>query len=154
MADLVEDRALEEVWPRHLHAIRLARPGLPGLPIADLRVGSKQEHVALAGLVGLERQHKARIVRVALQGERQFGRGAEPFAVDAPPVGTCEIVLLEEIIDLPPIISIVGRLVEKREPALPVERNLPPCMKWRSSILSRGVVSAIERDYDAQRQRS
>jgi hypothetical protein len=93
-------------------------------------------------------------VRVALQRERQFGRGAEPFAVNAPPVGTRDIVLLEKFIDPPPIISIVGRLVEKREPALPVERNLHPCVKWRSGILSRGVVSAIERDYDAQRQRS
>src|SRR6266566_6908058 len=110
MADLVEDRALEQVWPRHLHAVRLARPGLPGLPVADLRVGSEQEHVALAGLADLERQHEARIVRVALQRERQFGRGAEPFAVDAPPVGTYDIVLLEEFIDPPPIISIVGRL--------------------------------------------
>src|SRR6516225_357493 len=127
MADLVEDRALEQVWPRHLHAVRLARPGLPGLPIADLRVGSEQEHVALAGLAELERQYEARIVRVALQRKRKLRRGAEPFTVDAPPVGAGNVVVLEESIDRPPIISVVGWLVEKRERALPVERNRHPC---------------------------
>ena len=83
---------------------------MPGLPVADLRVGSEQEHVALAWLAKLERQHQARIVRVALQRERQFRRGAEPFAVDAPPVGAGNVVVLEEFIDRPPIISVVGCL--------------------------------------------
>src|SRR6476659_8233594 len=135
MTDLVEDCALEQVWPSHLHTVRVARPRLPRLPIAHLRVGSEQEHVALTGLADLERQHEARIIRVALQREGQFGRGAEPFAVDAPPLGACDIVLLEEFIDPRPIISIVERRVEKREPAFPVERNLCPWMKWRSDIM-------------------
>jgi hypothetical protein len=56
-----------------------------------------------------------------LERERQFGRRAEPFAVDAAPVGARNVVVLEEFIDRPPIVSVVGWLVDNRRPALGVE---------------------------------
>ena len=110
VADLVEDRAFEQVRACHLQAAQLAGPGLPGLPVADLRVAGEQQHVALAGLAKLEREHEARVVGVALQRKRQFRRGAKPLAVDAPPIGAGEVIFPEEVIDFPPIICVVGVL--------------------------------------------
>jgi hypothetical protein len=53
---------LLRIW-RRTSGIPLARPDLPGLPVADLRGGSEQERVVLAGLADLKRQHEARTGR-------------------------------------------------------------------------------------------
>ena len=74
---------------------------LPGLPVTDLCVGREQKHVSLSNIAEFKRENEARVVGVALQRQRQFGRGAKPVAVDAPPSVAPVIVLCEEFLDAP-----------------------------------------------------
>ena len=91
VADLVQDRPFEEVVDG-----RDLSPGLvllvgPRQPVPDLGVAHEQGDLPLARLAEFQRQDEARVVRVAVQVERELLGGAEPVAVDPPPV----ILLLE-----------------------------------------------------------
>jgi hypothetical protein len=98
VSDFVEDRSLQKIRSRHLGRVFRPLPSLPGLPVADLRVGREQQHVSLSNIAEFEREDEARVVGVTLQRQRQFGRGAEPVAVDAPPVVAPVLVLCEEFL--------------------------------------------------------
>ena len=81
VACFVQHRASEELIGIDLWAV----PGnfMPRLPIPDLSVARKQEHVAIVQLNG---KCEAGIVRIAVHLESKFGGTVEQVAVDATPL--------------------------------------------------------------------
>ena len=131
--DLVEDGSLQKIGPRHRPAVDLTLPGLPRLPVADLRVGREQQHVSFSRLAQFERKDETRVVGIALKRQSQFRRRTEPIAIDAPPVvalgGVAPgVVLAEEIVDLPPVFLVDGTTVRQPWSALLAERDRHPLM--------------------------
>ena len=99
MADLVEDRTLEQIGSGDGFAADRPGPLLPGQPVADLRVGGEQQHIAVGQF---DRQHQAGIVGQAVELQREFRRARQPIGVDAPPRIRCgalrlPVVLSEEV---------------------------------------------------------
>ena len=62
--DLVEDGAFEQVAPRNRPVADLPFQALPRQPIADLRVGREQQHIAVRKL---DRQSQAGIIGEAIK---------------------------------------------------------------------------------------
>ena len=138
--DLVEDGSLQKIGPRHRAAVDLTLPGLPRLPVADLRVGREQQHVSFSRLAQFERKDETRVVGIALKRQSQFRRRTEPIAIDAPPVvalgGVAPgVVLAEEIVDLPPVFLVDGTTVRQPWSALLAERDRHPLMERRHRIV-------------------
>src|SRR5436190_22639245 len=82
MADLVEDRAPQQVLTLHIASSDIPIQRAPGEPVADLRVGWKQQHVAVGKF---DCDCKTSVVRDSIKLKRELTRISERRVSDIAP---------------------------------------------------------------------
>ncbi|TDF99171.1 hypothetical protein E1N52_43245 [Paraburkholderia guartelaensis] len=125
MPDLVENGPAQQIGSRNRACANVPVAPGPCQPVADLRIGGKQQHVVA---VELNCEHEARVVRHVVEGDGERGRGAEIVGVDPAPVAAAPVLPLE-----------------KRLLAAYIVRNSPCVAKWNRRVITECVSCVRER---------